>query len=178
MIYFRINYPFKISWFGMYTNHDTLELGIREILEYNFAANIKIITNNLDNFRSKLSNLNLKNISLEFIKWNESMDKEVITTDIVIIPYINDRKRLVKSYNRITDSINLGRFTIISDLNHLREFNNFCFLGNIGEGLKWSKENNFLAVEKVKKGFEYVKKNYSVATIAMNWKNIIDQTLK
>jgi len=106
------------------------------------------------------------------------MDKEVVTTDIVIIPYLNDHKRLVKSYNRITDSINLGRFTIISDQDHLREFNNFCFLGNIGEGLKWVKENNLLAVEKVKKGFEYVKKNYNVATIALEWKKIIDQTLK
>ena len=174
----KINYPFKISWFGMDTNHDTLEFGIREILEYNFEAKIKIITNKSDKIRSKLSNLNLKNISLEFIKWNELMDKEVVTTDIVIIPYLNDHKRLVKSYNRITDSINLGRFAIISDLNHLREFNNFCFLGNIGKGLKWSKENNLLAVEKVKKGFEYVKKNYSVATIASEWKNIIYQNLK
>ncbi len=174
----KINYPFKISWFGMDTNHDTLEFGIREILEYNFEAKIKIITNKSDKIRSKLSNLNLKNISLEFIKWSKSMDKEVVTTDIVIIPYLNDHKRLVKSYNRITDSINLGRFTIISDLDHLREFNNFCFLGNIGKGLKWSKENNLLAVEKVKKGFEYVKKNYSVATIASEWKNIIYQNLK
>ena len=174
----KINYPFKISWFGMDTNHDTLEFGIREILEYNFEAKIKIITNKSDKIRSKLSNLNLKNISLEFIKWSKSMDKEVVTTDIVIIPYLNDHKRLVKSYNRITDSINLGRFAIISDLNHLREFNNFCFLGNIGKGLKWSKENNLLAVEKVKKGFEYVKKNYSVATIASEWKNIIYQNLK
>jgi len=174
----KINYPFKISWFGMDTNHDTLEFGIREILEYNFEAKIKIITNKSDKIRSKLSNLNLKNISLEFIKWSKSMDKEVVTTDIVIIPYLNDHKRLVKSYNRITDSINLGRFTIISDQDHLREFNNFCFLGNIGEGLKWVKENNLLAVEKVKKGFEYVKKNYSVATIASEWKNIIYQNLK
>ena len=174
----KINYPFKISWFGMDTNHDTLEFGIREILEYNFEANIKIITNKLDKIRSVLSNINLKNISLEFIKWNESMDKEVITTDIVIIPYPNDHKRLVKSYNRITDSINLGRFAIISDLDHLREFSNFCFLGNIGKGLKWSKENNLLAIKKVKKGFEYVKKNYSVDTIAMDWKNIIYQNLK
>ncbi len=174
----KINYPFKISWFGMDTNHDTLEFGVREILEYDFEANIKIITKKLDKIRSKLSHLNLKNISLEYIKWNESMDKEVVTTDIVIIPYLNDHKRLVKSYNRITDSINLGRFTIISDQDHLREFNNFCFLGNIGEGLKWVKENNLLAVEKVKKGFEYVKKNYNVATIALEWKKIIDQTLK
>ena len=174
----KISYPFTISWFGMDTNHDTLEFGIREILEYDFVANIKIITNKLDKIRSKLSNLNLKNISLEFIKWNELMDKEVITTDIVIIPYLNDHKRLVKSYNRITDSINLGRFTIISDLNHLRKFNNFCFLGNIGKGLKWSKENNLLAVEKAKKGFEYVNKNYSVATIARDWKNIIYQNIK
>ena len=162
----------------MDTNHDTLEFGIREILEYDFHIKLKIITNKLDKIKMRLENLNLKNIALEFIEWNESMDKEVVTTDIVIIPYLNDHVRLVKSYNRITDSINLGRFTIISDLDHLREFNNFCFLGNIGKGLKWSKDNNLLAIEKVKKGFEYVKKNYSVDTIAMDWKNIIYQNLK
>ena len=33
----KINYPFKLSWFGMDTNHDTLEFGIREILEYDLG---------------------------------------------------------------------------------------------------------------------------------------------
>ena len=56
----KINYPFKISWFGMNTNHDTLEFGIREILEYDFEANIKIITNEFDIIRSKLSNRHLR----------------------------------------------------------------------------------------------------------------------
>ena len=134
----------------MDTNHDTLEFGIREILKYDFKVNLKIITHKLEKIRIRLGSLNLKNISLEFIEWNKEMDKEVLKTDIVIIPYLNDHKRIVKSYNRIIDSISLGRFTIISDLSHLRKFKNYCFLGNIGAGLKWAKENNILAIEKVK----------------------------
>ena len=74
--------------------------------------------------------------------------------------------------------MNLGRFTIISDLNHLRIFKNYCFLGNIGEGLKWVKENNILAIEKVKKGIKFIQNNYDVPSISMEWKKIIEQTLK
>ncbi len=174
----NINYPFKISWFGLDTNHDTLEFGIREILKYDFKVNLKIITHKLEKIRIRLGSLNLKNISLEFIEWNKEMDKEVLKTDIVIIPYLNDHKRIVKSYNRIIDSISLGRFTIISDLSHLRKFKNYCFLGNIGAGLKWAKENNILAIEKVKKGIKFIQNNYDVPSISMEWKKIIEQTLK
>ena len=174
----KINYPFKVSWFGMSTNHDTLECGIREILKYDFIVNLKIITHKLEKIRMRLSSLNLKNISLEFIEWTKEMDEEVLKTDIVIIPYLNDHKRIVKSYNRIIDSISLGRFTIISDLSHLRKFKDYCFLGNIGAGLKWAKENNILAIEKVKKGIKFIQNNYDVPSISMEWKKIIEQTLK
>jgi len=174
----EIIYPFKVSWFGMYTNHDTLKYGIEEILEYDFNVNLKIITNKISNLQEKLNYLNLKNINLELIEWNEKMDQEIIKTDIVIIPYINDHHRIVKSYNRILDSINLGRFTIISDLDHLRKFEDYCFIGNIGQGLEWVKKNNNLAIEKVKKGLKFVRNNYDIKTISKQWEKLIDQTLR
>ena len=173
----EIIYPFKISWFGMYTNHDTLKYGIEEILEYDFNVNLKIITNKINELQKRLNYLNLKNINLEFIDWYEKMDQEILKTDIVIIPYINDYQRIVKSYNRILDSINLGRFTIISNLGHLRKFEDYCFIGNIGQGLEWAKKNNSLAIEKVKKGLKFVQNNYDIATISKEWKKLIDQTL-
>ena len=46
--------------------------------------------NKLEKIKMRLENLNLKNIALEFIEWKETMDKEVLKTDIVIFPYLND----------------------------------------------------------------------------------------
>ena len=74
--------------------------------------------------------------------------------------------------------MSLGRFAIISDLSHLGKFKNYCFLGNIGEGLKWVKENNILAIEKAKRGVKFIQNNYDVPSISKEWKKIIEQTLE
>ena len=42
----------------------------------------------------------------------------------------------------------------------------------------WAKENNILAIEKVIKGVKFVQNNYDVPSISMEWKKIIEQTLK
>ena len=109
---------------------------------------------------------------------NNLADKEIIKSDIVIIPYINDQKRSVKSHNRIIDSLNLGRLTIISKLPLTKDFEKYCFLGSIGDGLKWIKENKQLAINMLTEGSKFVKNNYNITTISNEWKKLIDQNLE
>ena len=61
--------------------------------------------------------------------------------DIIIIPYIYDKKRVVKSLNRITDSMNLGKLVVTSRMPFNLDLEDYCVLGNIGKGLLWTKEN-------------------------------------
>lgn len=173
----KINYPFKVSWFGMWTNHDTLIYGLKEITKYNYDIDINIITNKIDDLKKNLSQINLNNISIKFTKWTFAMDDEVKKTDIVIIPYINDSKRLVKSFNRITDAMNLGRFVIVSKLKSVEQFENYCFLGNMGEGLNWIRKNKDLAIQKAKEGNKYSKENFGIENIATLWRSLIKETL-
>ena len=86
------------------------------------------------------------------------MDKDVINSDVVIIPYLDDLQRKVKSSNRIIDAINLGKFVVMSDAHQFKEFKEFCYMGHIGEGLKWVQNNKQSAKEIVLKGQNYVEK--------------------
>ena len=173
-----IKYPFEICWFGMHTNHDTLEKGLNEIQKFDYECNIRIITNRHDLARETIKKFELKKINLNLIKWNNLADKEIIKSDIVIIPYINDQKRSVKSHNRIIDSLNLGRLTIISKLTLTKDFERYCYLGDMGDGLKWVKENQQLAINMLTEGSKFVKNNYNITKISSEWKKLIDQTLK
>ena len=161
-----INYPYKISWFGMPNNFDTLILGIKQILRSSLKCKIKIISRGMKNLKKDLDKFFNNDLTFEFIEWTESVDKDVIKSDIVILPYIRDNQRLVKSSNRIIDSLNLGRFVIMSDAEQFSEFKNYCYFGDIGKGLEWLKDNKKLAIEMTSEGQKYVQKKYSIKVIS------------
>ncbi len=172
-LYSKINYPFNLSWFGMHTNHDTLLGELININNTNFKINLKIVTNFCDELKLEINKLKCNNISFEYIDWHPRFDKEIVNSDIVILPYPKDKERLVKSSNRIIDSINLGRFVLLSDVVQFREFKNYTFFGDIAEGLKWLKKNSHLAKNKIQRGQKYIKENYSNEITAKKWKDVI-----
>ena len=59
----------------------------------------------------------------------------------------------------------------------LKEFQKYCYLGNIGEGLSWIKKNTNLAIEKTEAGHNHVKDNFNLKKIAMLWEKLINETL-
>ena len=61
----------------------------------------------------------------------------------------------VKSSNRILDSLNFGKFVIKSKTSYHTELDQYCFVGNIGEGINWYFDNYDIAIEKVKNGKKF-----------------------
>ena len=174
----KINYPFKAAWFGKHMNLDTLYYGILEMIKIDLFVNLKIFTNfaeNLENFKKKIYELNLKKISIEIKLWSLDFDNELDDIDIIIIPYIYDKKRVVKSLNRITDSMNLGKLVVTSRMPFNLDLEDYCVLGNIGKGLLWTKENQIKAIQKATLGNEYVKKNFTIEKISNNWLKLINK---
>ena len=165
--------PIKVSWFGMYTNFDTLLFGINQIVESNIACELSVISSKLRFLQKDMATINKTKISIKLIEWTEAMDKEIVKSDVVIIPLLDDAWRKVKSSNRIIDAINLGKFVVMSDVNQFKEFKEFCYMGHIGEGLKWVQNNRQSAKEIVLKGQNYVEKKYSKEKITRLWKNVI-----
>ena len=138
----KITYPFKISWFGMSTNHETLINELKDIDAKNLKINLIIITNFISEIKLKITSIKLVNINVKYVEWHEQANKEIIKSEIVILPYPNDKERLVKSSNRIIDALNLGRFVILSNVNQFEEFKNYTYFGDISEGLIWIKSNH------------------------------------
>ena len=168
----KINKPYRLCWFGTHNNHLSIIKAIDEISNYQNEIFLNIITNRINDLKNSLNFIKNK-INIKFTEWSLEMDKEIYKNDIVIIPLINDKPNIVKSSNRIIDSLNMGRFVIINDNNQFSEFRNFCYFGNIIEGLNWISKNENLAVEKIKKGQKYVIQNYNLKKIGEDWSNLI-----
>ena len=168
-----INYPFRISWFGMSTNLDTLVFGIKQISATNIRCIITVYINNILSCSKYIIPLQNENIKIDIIEWTKNMDLEIIKNDIIIIPYINDAKRRVKSSNRIIDSINLGRYLIMSDVPQFSEFKDFVYSGNIGNGLKWLLKNKKSAINQINKGQKFIQNNYGNKITIKKWQDLI-----
>ena len=157
----------------MHPNHDTIINELPNLNKSQLPINLSLITNFTEKIEENINIKNLKNINIKLIKWNSNSNNEIVKSEIVILPIPKDNKRLVKSSNRTIDSLNLGRFTIMSDVVQFKEFNDFVYAGNIVDGLTWASRNTEKAKKKTIKGQKYVSKNYSLEAICEKWKKII-----
>jgi len=169
----KISYPFNAVWFGMNSNHDTLINELPKIDETGLKINLKIITNFITELKTYVDAQKIKNINIEYIQWDLDYNNKIINSDIVIIPYSEDKERLVKSSNRIIDSINLGRFVILSKVKQFSEFKDITYFGEIKDGFHWLKNNSDLAISKITEGQRYVDQFYSPKVITKKWEEII-----
>ena len=170
----KIDSPINLIWFGMHSNHDSLFQELQNINNLGFKVNLKVVTNFSNEFKSLLV-INYKNIKFKIIEWQTDFYKEIISSNVVIIPYPKDKERLVKSSNRIIDSINLGKFVILSDVKQFIEFKEFSYYGDIAQGLKWLKYNTDKIEIIVKNAQNHVSKNYSQEAVSNLWKKTIEE---
>ena len=169
----KINFPIEIIWFGMHSNHDSLIQELDNINSIDIKINLKVVTNFTDEFKSLIKK-NFNNIAFNIVDWHPYFNKEIISSNIVIIPYPKDKERLVKSSNRIIDSINLGKYVILSDVEQFSEFRNFSYFGDIAKGIQWANNNQDKLEAIVKNAQNYVKKNYSKEIVSERWKQVIE----
>lgn len=175
----NISYPFKLGWCGKHTNWDTLYYGILEILKYDILAELTVITNftkKIDNFKYNIDKLKQEKILINFIEWSSNYYSILYNTDIILVPYINDNRRLVKSINRITEALNLGKIVVSSKMPFNKNLNTYCVLGNMGEGLEWIKNNKKDALVKAKLGKEWSSKNFNIEKISQHWLSLINKS--
>ncbi len=168
-IFNDIDEPLNTCWFGMHTNHSSILEELSSIEKIGIKINLSIISNSSSEIINYYKNSNFKNLKIFFTKWNNKSNLDIIKNEIVLLPYPNDKKRIVKSSNRIIDSLNLGRFTIISKVDQFQEFEKFTYFGNISTGLLWLLDNKQKAKQITQDGQNYVSENYSLENICKIW---------
>jgi len=170
----KIDTPPRLIWFGMQSNHDSLIQQLAAIDNLKFKTKLKIVTNYSNELKLILNN-KYKKIEIEIIEWHPNFNIEISNSNIVIIPYPNDKERLVKSSNRIIDSMNLGRFVVLSDVKQFSEFRNFSYFGNIAQGVDWAVNNKNKIENLVRSAQQYVKEKYSQEVVSKMWQKIIEE---
>lgn len=123
----NINSDLRLLWFGTSANHDSIPIALNSINKINVDVQIDIVT--------KIENdliVSIRPIKLfDKIKLYNFSEKTLVSkaneADIIFIPYLTDQARLVKSSNRIIDSINFGRFVVMSDVSQFKEFSKYTF---------------------------------------------------
>ena len=60
-------------------------------------------------------------------------------------------------------------------INQFSEFKDYCYFGNIGDGLKWAIENKKIAKQMVTEGQQYVLQKYNLNNICNKWKKIFEE---
>ena len=168
-IFEKIDEPIKVCWFGMHTNHSTIIEELSNIEKMNIKIKLSFISNSFEAIENYLMQNNFKNINVKLILWSKTSNLDIVNSDVVVLPYPKDKKRLIKSSNRIIESLNLGRFTILSNVEQFSEFEKFTYFGDISKGLNWILNNNTKAKQITLDGQNYVNDNYSIQKICDKW---------
>ena len=100
----------------------------------------------------------------------ENMQRALKEAGIVVIPV---GKKRAKSANRLITAINGGCFVVAEDMPCHDEFKSFCWIGDIGEGLRWALDNPEAAKERTRRGQEHIDKRFSMDAIGPLWRDAI-----
>ncbi len=169
----------EILWFGAPTNHDTLLKGLNEIEEKKIKINVNVVTIISDTIIQELNDKNFQYIRIRLFPFSDkTLLNLALQSKAIIIPLINDHARHVKSSNRIIDSLNFGRFLIKSYTDANREFDKYCYVGNIGEGIEWLRKNENESRNMIIEGQNYVQNNYSVESVSEIWLKFFEKIIK
>ena len=121
----------------------------------------------------------------EYVDWSfENIKLIFLYSDIVLVPYKTRNKSLdsfmsVKSPNRIMNALYSGKIVVTDDNPVVKSYGLQDFViidDNIQRGIEWVWENPYKALDKVKKGQEYVKENYNAKKVAQRWYEVIQKT--
>lgn len=149
--------PKRLLWFGQRPNL----AGIQKIIdELSFNYEVAVISD-----------------AIGYIPWShENMRKYLDWCDVVIIPKGSTGPNAeAKSPNRMTESINAGRFVVANPIPAYEGYG--MYLGDIFEGLEWLQDNQQQALKKLMKAQQIVQEKHAPEAIASQWDALFDSIL-
>jgi hypothetical protein len=93
----------------------------------------------------------------------------------VLIP-VGEKK--AKSANRLLEAMYSGCFVICEPMPAYDEFKDFCWIGDLADGIEWYLKNPKKALEMTRKGQEYISKNYTIEQIGKLWERALHGAYK
>jgi hypothetical protein len=110
------------------------------------------------------------------IEW--SMESEARCLDGCAVALVTGTHHGASS-NRVVKALRAGRFVVMSDdcAESWRQFSEFCWIGNVQEGVRWALNNRETACRKVLAGQAWIRERFSPSTIGGQWASLFGSTL-
>jgi glycosyltransferase involved in cell wall biosynthesis len=168
----------KLLWFGNVTNLDGLNAALPELasLSREYPLRLTIVTD------EKQVNVNAgagwpSTFELLVVPWSvDRLWDEIADCDLVVIPSLKTREKLVKGANRLVETIWGGRAVVAHPLPAYEEFRDFCWLGeSMARGIVFTMQNRPLVNARIAAGQALISERYAPAVVAKQWKECFAQ---
>jgi len=175
--------PPKLLWYGRATNLDTLPPGIAQIgARPGPPLALRIVTSQpalVDRVLPRLPPLR-RTIQVTVEGWSLERQWQLLEDcDLVLLPSLDDRRKVVKGHNRLVQAIHAGRLALAHPLPPYRELADFCWCGpDLGEGLAWAVANPAAALARIVAGQAAIDRRFAPARIAGRWREEIEAALR
>lgn len=167
----------RLLWFGTLPNLDTLWQLAYHLREIKLPVPIclHIVTAPHENVLHAMQQFNAVfgvDDCYRFTPWSpEAMKAAFHNCDLVMIPSNpEDKRKAVKSSNRLLESIWAGKYVIASPLPSYENFISWAWISeDLGAGIRWALSHRREVIEQVRAGQEHICENYTPEKIADKW---------
>lgn len=174
----------KLLWFGHPSNLYTLKAIVPELYELSRVRPLRLEVVTLASpelvrqFKTH-NQAHRHRLALHCTEWSPAATwKAVQECDLVIIPSDPARQaKLVKSPNRIIESLWAGRFVVAHPIPSYVEFGEWAWLGSsIAEGLTWACGHGEAIIPRIAAAQAHIEQRYSPQAIADQWMAVLNAT--
>ena len=75
----------------MDTNHDSILNELKNLDNLKIKIKLTIISNYINSLKTKIDSIKIENLIIEYFEWNNSSNKNIVQSEVVILPYPNDK---------------------------------------------------------------------------------------
>ncbi|WP_353573081.1 hypothetical protein [Candidatus Albibeggiatoa sp. nov. BB20] len=169
----------NLLWFGSHKNVDSLKAMIPQLtpLSHEIPLKLHIITTPQHGLEGACERFNTQseNYQLQFSPWSlEITQKAMQKTDFIMIPSLSIDVKMVKSPNRLIESVHSGRFVIAYPLPSYQEFAQWAWVNDhFVEGIRWALQHPQQVIDKIQAAQHYITQHYSPERAGLLWEQVI-----
>jgi hypothetical protein len=172
----------RLLWFGHPSNFDTLAAMMPRLIEFTQERPVElhVVSENFANITAALAQVSHKHgphLLTRFTPWSQDATWHALAEcDAVLIPSLPTEAKLVKSPNRLVESIRCGRFVAAFPLPSYQPFSHGAWLGqDVTDGLRWALANPTEVLNRIRCGQRFVADNFSSDILARAWESEISR---
>jgi hypothetical protein len=172
--------PLKVFWAGNITNLDTLGPAMEQLARLRGTGiSLHIMSGAPPPVEILQSPSWRCPVDIAFTPYShEGQIAGYRNTDIVIIPSLMTRDKMVKPPGRLVSAIRSGRFAVVHPLPSYRPLAEYCWCGeDLAEGVIFAMENRAECVERVRRGQAMLEERFSPEAVARKLAGLIESVL-